>query len=118
MPVCEMDVDVADGCEPPRIEETEQLRRECDWLRLERAASLGTAHAPMQQLPDDMLQLIFEQFQSAWGPWVPWAPVGWTPPPPLTPKHLTSPHGVHEPAQQMEREDFNTLRQNLCLVSK
>jgi hypothetical protein len=109
-------------CEPPRIEHSESdvLLHECERLRVERAATLSTQQAPMQKLPDDLLMMVFEKFQSSWGPWVPWAPVGWTPPPPLTPKHLAAPTGIaHEgTTQRMEREDFNTLRQNLCLVSQ
>ncbi len=92
------------------------LAQECDRMRLQRAASLSGMHTPIQKLPDDLLMAVFEKFQSSWGPWVPWAPVGWTPPPPLTPKHLTTPEGVEDNTDMMEREDFNTLRQSLCLV--
>ena len=38
---------------------------------------------PINSLPEDLLRNIFEKFNSSWGPWVPWAPVGWSPPPPL-----------------------------------
>ena len=105
-------------CKPPKIDTQTMLARECDQKRLQRATTLSVMHAPIQKLPDDLLMLIFEKFQSSWGPWVPWAPVGWAAPPPLTPKHLTTPVGVHETADPMEREHFNTLRQNLCLVSQ
>lgn len=106
-------------CEPPCIEQNDSsLARECDRMRLQRTAALAEVHTPIYKLPDDLLIIIFEKFHSSWGPWVPWAPVGWTPPPPLTPKQLTCPQGVHETTERMEREDFNTLRQNLCLVSR
>lgn len=105
--------------DPPRIKQSDaMLAHECDRIRLQRAATLSGLCAPIQKLPDDLLVMIFEKFHSSWGPWVPWAPVGWTPPPPLTPKHLTTPDGVDEGTERLEREDFSTLRQNLCLVSQ
>ena len=77
------------------------------------------AGGPINSLPEDLLRNIFEKFNSSWGPWVPWAPVGWSPPPPLTPKHLSVPNGgAQQDPERMELEEFNALRQNLCLVSK
>ena len=77
------------------------------------------AGGPINSLPEDLLRNIFEKFNSSWGPWVPWAPVGWSPPPPLTPKHLSVPNGgAQQDPERMELEAFNALRQNLCLVSK
>lgn len=86
----------------------------------------------MAVLPDDILCAIFSRFVGSWQLWVPWAPVGWLPPPPVTPSFLMSPaqggpnnsrkHAGH-PAEKncsevLAQEQFNTLRVAVCLVCK
>ena len=85
-------------------------------------ADAGTSPVPLI-LPDDVLCAIFQQFVSSWQPWVPWAPVGWLPPPPLTPSFLVSPGTEgsscgNSKGSATEYEDFNALRVAICLVCK
>jgi hypothetical protein len=92
--------------------------------------------ASIDDLPDDMLSAIFGKYESLWQPWVPWAPPGWSPPPPLTPKHLSRPQNRalasaelgaggevaagerRQEREVLEQEEFSALRRTLCLVSK